>query len=92
MPKNKLSIPYLQDGVWNVEEEQSLNSRVMHTFDTESEAQIFVAQYMNAFDPTDRALWETVLNCLSDDEDGSGYLFDHLKGLETEIKRWMEKA
>jgi hypothetical protein len=92
MPKNKLTVPYHESGVWNVEEIQSSNSKIIHTFETESEAQEFITNYMTAFDPTNRALWETVLACLADDEDGSGYLFDHLKGLETEIKRWMEKA
>lgn len=39
------------------------------------------------FDTEDPELWTTVLNCLSDDEDGAGYLFDHFKSIEDKIRK-----
>jgi hypothetical protein len=54
-------------------------------------AEQFIDQYVSTFDPENKDMWTTVLNCLRDDEDGQGYLFDHFKALETQIKHWMEK-
>lgn len=93
MPKNKLSDPYFRNQQWNVDENissETSNAVLVRTFDTRSEAETFIEEYNNAFDPQNMDMWATVLNCLQDDEDGQGYLFDHFKALETQIKHWME--
>lgn len=91
MPKNPISAPYeVDDGVWCVDEKQSENSSVVHEFAGEEAAHMFVIDYNQRFDPEDKDMWTTVLNCLQDDEDGQGYLFDHFKAIESQIKHWME--
>lgn len=40
----------------------------------------------DGFDAEDPELWRIVLDCLSDDEDGQGYLFDHFKSIEYKIR------
>jgi len=102
MLKNKLSDPYFRNQQWNVDENissETSNAVLVRTFDTRSEADTFIEEYNNAFDPEDKDMWLNVLNALQDDEDGQGlnlterkgYLFDHFKALETQIKHWMEK-
>ena len=93
MPKNKLSEPYFRNQQWNVDENlgsEKSNAVLVRTFDTRDEAEQFTEQYANQFDPTDRDLWLNVLNALQDDEDGQGYLFDHFKAIENQIKHWLE--
>jgi hypothetical protein len=88
--KNKLSPPYFRNQQWNVDEKLDKHSVVVRNFDTRSEAEEFIEQYGDAFDPEDKDMWRNVLNCLQDDEDGQGYLFDHFKALESQIKHWLE--
>ena len=92
--KNKLSQPYykLAYNQWNVDEEIGTNVVINRTFDTRDEAEQFIEQYNNRFDPENKDMWATVLKCLQDDEDGQGYLFDHFKALESQIKHWLEAS
>lgn len=92
MPKNKLSDPYFRNQQWNVDEQLDHNACVVRNFDNRAEAEEFIDQYVSAFDPEDKDMWATVLNCLQDDEDGQGYLFDHFKALESQIKHWLEAS
>lgn len=98
MPKNKLVGPYFKDQQWNVDEQLDASTTLGRTFDTRAEAEEFIDDYNKQFDPTDKDMWATVLRCLQDDEDGQGlnlterkgYLFDHFKAMEQQIKHWME--
>lgn len=92
MSKNKLSQPYFRDNQWNVDERvnSELSISLNRTFDTRTEADEFIEEYNNKFDPSDREMWVTILNCLQDDEDGAGYLFDHFKSIEEQIRHWLE--
>lgn len=47
--------------------------------------QAIVDDKVTTFDPADKEMWATIRACLADDEDGQGYLFDHLKQFEKQI-------
>ena len=42
------------------------------------------------FDPCDKPMWTIIRDCLEDEEDGAGYLMDHLKQFEEQIKVYTE--
>lgn len=106
MSKNKLSQPYFRDNQWNVDERvnSELSISLNRTFDTRTEADEFIEEYNNKFDPSDREMWVTILNCLYYDEHGDptskdtlfkgsttkGFLFDHFKSIEEQIRHWLE--
>lgn len=94
MQKNKLSDPYFRNQQWNVDERVHSEMTVAFTrkFDTRAEAEEFIDEYNSkVFNPENKDMWRNVLRCLQDDEDGAGYLFDHFKSLETQIKHWLEE-